>query len=96
MDEGELSILQQLGKPAERRVEGDAVVDLVQSLGGRQIDAGPMLLVEVVLVGDDGVEAVVAAVELDDDEHVALVRFRLRGQDGGGAGQEGRHGIAAR
>jgi hypothetical protein len=48
-----------------------------------------VLGVALVLEGNDGVDAVVAAVELDDDEDAAVALRR------GGAGrlhQEGRHG----
>jgi len=76
-------------------VQGEAVVELVQ-LGGGLLQLGPVLFVVVVLEGDDGVEAVVAAVELDDDQDVAGVALgRLGGQQVGGVGQEGGHGGAA-
>ena len=56
-----------------------------------------MLAVVVVAVGDDGVQAVVAAVELDHDQDAALGRARTTGgQRGRGAGQEDRHACCRR
>ncbi len=58
-----------------------------------QADPGPGLEIEVVRIGDEGVEAVVAARELEDDED----RGVLPGHDLGRAvergGVEGRKGV---
>ena len=69
-----------------RRVQADVVVDLDDLLLG-EVQRRPGLVVEVVGVGNDGVEAVVAAGHLDDDEDGVLA-----GLGGlGGVEQELRH-----
>jgi len=52
---------------AEIRMEGERIGDR-QHGGGRLADRRAQLGIERVLIGDDGVQAVVAAAELEDDE----------------------------
>ena len=76
---------------ALERGEGGVEADLVVELEGgilRDADGGPGLVIEVVAEGDDGVEPIVAAAQLEDDEDG---RVRLRGDGPGGAGDEGGH-----
>ena len=57
-------------KSFERRMQTDVVVDFLD-VRRRDLDRRPLLSIFVVAIGDDGVQAVVAAVELDDDEDAA-------------------------
>ncbi len=56
-------------------MEADRIVDLVQLIGG-QAEGLAAPGVALVLVGDDRVDAVVAAVELDDDQDAAVLQRR--------------------
>ena len=95
LHDGELPAFEQLREAGQRRVEADAVVDLRDGLCV-EAQLRAVLAVVVVGVGGDGVQAVVAAVELQDDEDAAVgVALRLGGQGVGRAGEEGRHGGAA-
>ena len=89
------ALFAELRETAERRMQPDVIVDRLQVLGLER-ELGPALVVDVVAVGDDGVEAVVAPVELDDDEDPSVgIALRAVGQGERGAGQEGRYGRAA-
>src|SRR5262249_53122313 len=79
--------LEQLARRLERRVQADLVAQLDHLLLG-DLKGGPRLVIEVVLERDDGVEAVVAAGEFDDDEDV-IVAVALRGGLGGVGEQAG-------
>jgi acyl transferase domain-containing protein len=60
--------LQEAGQAVQRRVQADVVVDLLDLRFGLA-ERRPQFTVFVVSVGDDGVEAIVAARKLDDDQH---------------------------
>ena len=87
-------LLEQLRERLEQRVQADAIVDLLH-LAGRDRELRPALAVLVVAVGHHGVQPVVAAVKLDDDQDAALRAGRLAGQGIGGPGQEQRDRRAA-
>ena len=92
-------------------VQADPVIDLHEPVL-RQPQAPAVLGVALVGEGDDGVDAVVAAVELDHDQHPAVTGWaggagRLRQEGGHGRGQgeqggafqevaAGRHGSSPR
>src|SRR5262249_2782940 len=75
------------GEAGQGGVEADPVVDPEDAFGG-DVQPRAAFAVLVILEGDDGVEPVVAAGQLDDDEDVA--RGRLA-HGPGGAGEEERH-----
>ena len=54
----------------------DVVVDFPH-VRGRDLDRRPLLSILVVAIGHDGIQAVVAAVELDDDQDAAFRRGLL-------------------
>ena len=66
--------IQQLARVAHRRVQADLAVDLDQSLF-RQPDRLAITRVTIVLERDDGIDAVVAAVELDDDQNTIVLSW---------------------
>ena len=70
-----LPSLYKRSKPTMPRVETEVVVDGADVLLG-DADLGAVLVVGVVAVGDQRVEAVVAAGEFEHDQDLA-VRFRL-------------------
>jgi len=79
-----LPVLQQLAGVSKRRVEGEVVIHLDQSVLG-QTERLAMLDVALVGEGNDGVDAVVAAVQFHDNQHPAIAS-RCRGT--GGAGEK--------
>jgi hypothetical protein len=82
----QLPRLQQVAEAPERRVQADTVVDLDQLVPG-QPKGLAMLGVALVGEGDDRVDAVVAAVQFQDDEDPIVAPW-CRGT--GGAGQSAR------
>src|SRR5205823_6160156 len=70
LDDRQAAGLEQPGGISHRGVEADMVVDL-EKLIGRQAKRFAMAGITLVRERDDSVDAVVAAVELDDNEHSA-------------------------
>jgi hypothetical protein len=86
LDDGQLAALQQLVEAAQGRVQAQLVVDTDHLLPG-ETEGRAGLVIQVVGVGDDGVQTVVAAIHLDDNQDGVLAG--LGGP--GGVGQELRH-----
>ena len=79
MHDRQLSLLPQRPKPDHARVQADVVVQADDHVFGLA-QGGPGLVVQVVGVGNDGVEAVIAAGHLQHDQDIVLARRgRLRG-----------------
>ena len=75
-------------------MQAELIVDLLD-LGLGLLQGRPQLGVFRIVEGDDGVQAVVAAGELDDDEDGVLGAGLVGGGSGGGrAAQEAGHGQA--
>jgi hypothetical protein len=95
LDDRQPAAFQQPGGVSQRGVQSHVVVDLEQLPGGQaQVLAVPG--VALIPVGDDGVDAVVAPVELDDHQDAAVAlgpggagRLREEAGDGRGQGQQG-------
>jgi hypothetical protein len=93
VDDGELAGVKEVLEAGHAGVEGEVVVELVELVFDG--DGGAGFFVGVVGEGDDGVEAVVAAGELDDDEDVVVGELGALGDVGEGElGDEGRDGGA--
>ena len=84
----QLARFEQLAGVGQRWVQADLVVDLYQALF-RQAEGLAVLGIALVGKRYDRVYAVVAAVQLDDDEHAAVALDLGRPR---GLRQEGRHG----
>ena len=82
----ELAPFEKLGGAGQARMQAYRVADLEQAVGGEPQGLA-VLGVAVILVRDDRVDAVVAAVELDDHQDVAVAvgsgRACRRGQESG-------------
>jgi len=84
----QVPVVEQSSKPLQPRMEAEHRIDLVQ-LRGRQGQRRATLGVQIESVGDDSVQAVVAAGKLDhDDRRLPQARF---GRCQSGTGQERRH-----
>ena len=79
-------------------MQADAIVDLQEFLLGDS-QGLPVPLVPLVGEGDDRVDPVIAAVELDDDEHAPVLRGRSGpgrpGEEAGDGRREGQQGRAS-
>lgn len=86
VDDRDLAFLEQLGKTSHYRVEAEAIGgfdDLIRF----ESESGTKFGVLGIEVWDDGIEAVVSAGELADNEHVVGVNFTTIGKfDDIGAG----------
>jgi hypothetical protein len=89
LDDGDLVLLEELlADLLEGRVQAQFVVDL-DDLGRLNAEGRAELVVQVVAVRDDGVEPVVAAGHLDDDQDGVLARL---GGPGGALDESGDDG----
>ena len=87
LHDGKLAVLQQLVEALHGGVQANLVIDL-QHLALGEVQGGPILVVKIVGVRDDGVEPIVAAGHLEDHENIILAGFFRRA---GGVDQELRH-----
>ena len=76
LDDGQLVLVVQRLERLQVGVEADLIVQVEHLVGGDP-DLGSKLVIQPVAVGDDGVQAVVAAAELDHDQG-ALARAHRR------------------
>src|SRR5207249_11166087 len=84
-------VVEEAGQRVQRRVEAEVLTDALHLVLGNG-KRGTELVVVVVLERDDGVEAVVAAGELHDDEAGVLGALLVGGRCGEGrAAEERRH-----
>ncbi len=88
LDNGQLSLLQELIESTQAGVEADLIID-TDELILLVTQRGAGLVVEIIGVRDDGIEAVIAAGHFDDDEDVVLAH--LSGASGVGD-EVGHHG----
>src|SRR5579871_1028059 len=86
VDDGEFAVLIKALEADHAAVETEVVVDGADALLG-EADFGAVLVIGIVAVGDQGVEAVVAPGELEDDEDLA-VGFGVGCQGGRGAAED--------
>src|SRR5262245_43861394 len=99
MHDRHLAVLVQALETDHRRVKSESVADL-DDLALWNTQMGTRAVIRGVAVRHDGVQAVVAAGQFDDDEDALGVFLdarpleRLRGQRGAGAGDEHRQGGA--
>jgi len=93
LDDCDAAIFVERIEAAECGIETDAVVDFEYRITG-DANGRADAVIRVVRVGDDGVEAIVAAAHLDDEQHVAWIDRRSecwkRLCVGGGC-EKGRH-----
>jgi hypothetical protein len=87
LDDRQAPSLQQPARVGHRRVQTDLVVDLDQLVPGQAQNLA-VLGVALVLEGHHRIDAVVAPVQFEDDEHAAVAPRR---GGSGRAGQEDRH-----
>jgi hypothetical protein len=95
LDDREPLLLKELGKPIERRMQANMVVDLFH-IRSRDLDRRPLFSIRVVAIGNNRVQAVVATIELDDHQNAAfrVGRWPIR-QRSSRAGQKQRDSLPA-
>ena len=71
LNDRQSSALEQLGCACHGRVQPDAVCDLEQPVGGKT-QRFSISGVPFVVVGNNGIDSVIASVELDDDQHATV------------------------
>ena len=64
---------EQLGEALQRRMEAHAIVDLGQVFLF-ELQLRPIFAVFIVVIRHDGIQAIIAAIQLKNDEDVASVR----------------------
>ncbi len=73
LDDRQPPALEQVSRRPHRGVKADAVADF-QKLLGREPKLAAVFRIGLVAERDDGVDAVIAAVELKHDEHSSVAR----------------------
>src|ERR1700684_793760 len=86
VNDGELAILIEALEVDHAAVETQVIVDGAESFLG-EADFGAVFVIGVVAIGDQGVEAVIAAGEFEDNQNLS-VGFGVGCQRGGGASED--------